>query len=415
MPIPNTTRNNTNSILHHKEFGLYMLLRFIVIFCLYAQATALSYHIYTITNNVMNIGYIGLAEIIPAFLFSLYAGHIADRTDKKKMYAIVVVGYLLVAVGIGFLSSNYNFFDLTTTLFCLYALIFCNGAGRAFLAPVSFSILGLVTPVGKDKQAITFSTTAWYLGSILGPLAGSALLAGIGMHAVSVMAIIGLSIAVVAVWNISNKPVTGVISKENIYVSVAQGLRFVFGNQLILACLSLDLFAVLFGGAEALLPVFTKDILHLSATEFGWLRSAHGLGSLLLTGLLTLYPLKHYAGKKLLGSIVGFGLCMICFAVSTNFYISFLFLFIGGMADCVSVVIRQSVLQQQTPLQLKGRVASVNMLFISSSNELGAVESSIAAKCFGTVPSVVIGGILTVIVAIVTAWKAPKLKFLSKI
>jgi MFS family permease len=403
------------SMLLQKEFSMYMILRFIVIFSLYAQATALSYHIYTITHNVLNIGYIGLAEIIPAFLFSLHAGHIADKSNKQKMYLTVVVGYLIVAIGIGFLSSTFNNSSLSVTLIGLYCLIFLNGAGRAFLAPVSFSILSMVTPIGKDAQAITWSTTAWYLGSILGPLAGSALLAVAGMQAVSVMSIFCLIIAVICAANISSKPATVSAKKEDVWTSVTQGLRFVFGNQLILACLSLDLFAVLFGGAEALLPVFSNDILHISAIGFGWLRSAHGLGSILLTAILTMLPLHHAAGKKLLWSVAGFGFCMICFALSTNFYVSFLFLFIGGMADCVSVVIRQSVLQKNTPQELKGRVASVNMLFISSSNELGTVESSIAAKYFGTIPSVLIGGIITFIVVIITAWKAPKLRDLEKI
>jgi MFS family permease len=406
---------DTISLLRHKEFRAYMILRFIVIFSLYAQATALSYHIYTLTHNVLNIGYIGLAEIIPAFLFSLHAGYIADKTDKQKMYAVVVIGYLIVAIIIGFLSSSYNTASLPITLLALYVCIFFNGAGRAFLAPVSFSILSMVTPSGKQPQAITLSSTAWYLGSILGPLAGGALLAWQGMQAVSILAIVGLGIACMAVMQITSKPAIVQSTKENVWQSVQQGLQFVFSNQLILACLSLDLFAVLFGGAEALLPVFSKDILQISATGFGWLRSAHGLGSILLTGILTVYPLQHQAGKKLLWSIAGFGACMICFAVSTNFYWSFLFLFVGGMADCVSVVIRQSVLQQQTPTELKGRVASINMLFISSSNELGNVESSIAAKYLGTVPSVIYGGLITFVVVIITAYLAPKLRALQKL
>jgi MFS family permease len=401
------------ALLHYKEFSMYMILRFIVIFSLYAQATALSYHIYTITHNVLNIGYIGLAEIIPAFLFSLSAGHIADKTDKQKMYLLVIVGYLLVAIGIGFFSSSYNHLPLGNTLFFLYCLIFLNGAGRAFLAPISFSILSLVTPAGNDAQAITWSTTAWYLGSILGPLVGSAILAVGSMQYVSVMAIISLAIAVICALNISAKPPILSTKKESVLQSLTLGLRFVFSNQLLLACLSLDLFAVLFGGAEALLPVFSKDILHISAVGFGWLRSAHGLGSILLTGILTIVPLQKNAGKKLLWSVAGFGACMICFSISTNFYLSFFFLFIGGMADCVSVVIRQSVLQKNTPQELKGRVASVNMLFISSSNELGTVESSIAAKYLGTIPSVLFGGIVTFIVVLITAYKAPKLRALE--
>jgi MFS family permease len=405
-----TNANNTWQLLQHKEFRAYLLMRFFVIFSLYAQSTALAYYLYNITHHVKYIGYIGLAEIIPAFLFSLPAGHFADKNNKQKMLRIIVLIYVIISASIFYCTSGLHVWRFSTTLIIIYSLIFMNGACRAFLAPVSFSILGALTPKNNNASAITWSTTAWYLGSIIGPLAGGALLAATNMQMVSGMSTICLLFAFVCTWRITSKPALMQNIKEPIWQSLQKGLQFVFGTEIILACLSIDLFAVLFGGAEALLPVFTKDILHASATEFGWLRSAHGLGSILLTGILAFIPLQQQAGKKLMWSVAGFGLCMIGFALSKNFYISFVWLFLGGMLDCVSVVIRQSVLQAETPVELKGRVASVNMLFISSSNELGTVESSLAAQYFGTIPSVIYGGIATLLVVIITFIKAPSLR-----
>ncbi len=404
---------DTLQILHNTEFRNYLLVRFFVIFSLYTQSTALAYYLYQITHHVKYIGYIGLAEIIPAFLFSLPAGHFADRNDKQKMLRVIVFLYVIIAAGIFYCTSGLHGWSFTTTLIIIYSLIFANGACRAFLAPVSFSILGALTPKNANASAITWSTTAWYLGNILGPLAGGALLATFNMHVASGVSTACLLFALFCTFKITAKPPILANKKEPIWQSLQQGLQFVFGKQIILACLSIDLFAVLFGGAEALLPVFTKDILHASAAEFGWLRSAHGLGSILLTAILAFVPMQQNAGRKLMWSVAGFGLCMIGFAVSKNIYLSFGWLFVGGMLDCVSVVIRQSVLQAETPPELKGRVASVNMLFISSSNELGTVESSLAAQYFGTIPSVIYGGIATLLVVMITFIKAPKLRKLT--
>jgi MFS family permease len=208
---------------------------------------------------------------------------------------------------------------------------------------------------------------------------------------------------------IQKKPIT--IQKEvGMLKGLAEGFRFVFGSQIILAVLSLDLFAVLFGGAEALLPVFSKEILQVGEVGYGWLRSAHGIGSLSLLFILAYLPLKTHVGYKLFASVAGFGLCILLFGLSVNFYFSFVVLFFAGLFDGVSVVIRHSILQLKTPEELKGRVSSINMMFISSSNELGAFESGLAARLLGTAPSVVFGGIMTLLVVVITFLKAPSLK-----
>jgi MFS family permease len=223
------------------------------------------------------------------------------------------------------------------------------------------------------------------------------------------IAVAGMILALYAFMGISPKPV----HHQNdvpIWEGLSQGFRFVFRSQIILAVLSLDLFAVLFGGAEALLPVFSKEIFQVGETGFGWLRSAHGIGSILLLFILAYLPLKTNVGNKLLACVAGFGFSIIAFALSPNAYVAFFCLLMAGLFDGVSVVIRHSILQMNTPDELKGRVSSINMLFISSSNELGAFESGFAARYLGTIPSVVFGGIMTLLVVLFTYIKAPALK-----
>ena len=410
--MANSGLTKTIDVLKNREFAMFVALRFIVIFALFVQATALSYHLYTITKDPLSLGLIGLAEVIPAFGFSLFAGHIADKVDKQWMYRICILAYFINAIFVSIITqkSVEHQLSISTLSFLIYLSVFLGGIARSFLAPVSFSILPMLVKRENYTEAITWSTSAWHLGTVLGPLAGGAILAWMQISVVMYVVIFCLILAIVFVSNISSKPATLSVVKENIWSSLQQGLRFVFSTKIVLAVMALDLFAVLFGGAEAMLPVFANEILKCGEVGYGWLRSAHGLGSILLTAILTFVPIKQQAGKKMLGSVFGFGLCIIAFGMSNNVYLSFTILFIGGMFDCVSVVIRQSILQLNTPTELKGRVASVNMIFISSSNELGAFESGVAAKMLGIVPSVIFGGIMTLVVVIFTFFSSKKLR-----
>ncbi|MBP9933959.1 MAG: MFS transporter, partial [Chitinophagaceae bacterium] len=244
---------------------------------------------------------------------------------------------------------------------------------------------------------------------VCGPLFAGVLMAWIGLTPTIFCAFCALIICGLLMMRIRKRPFTAP-PQGKIWENVSQGFRFIFSNKIILAVLSLDLFAVLFGGAEALLPVFSDEILKCGATGYGWLRSAHGIGSLLLLFVLAYLPLKTRVGDKLLWSIAGFGICIILFGISTHFWFSFVCLFFAGMFDGVSVVIRHSILQLKTPEEIKGRVSSVNMMFISSSNELGAFESGLAARFLGTVPAVVFGGCMTVLIVIVTFFGVPTLR-----
>lgn len=401
----------TIRLLKQKEFSLYISTRFIVIFSLFMQSTVLSYMMYTITKDPFSLGLIGLAEVIPAFGFAFFAGYLVDKAEKRTVYMLCILFYLLNAILTIYITSTFfqHQMGMKTVEWMIYLVMFISGCIRAFLAPASFSLLPLLVAREDISQAVTWSSTSWMLGSVLGPLAGGLLMASIGVHYTIIIAACCMGIASLSILFVKRKPVA--YTKDiGLIKGLSQGFRFVFRSEIILAVLSLDLFAVLFGGAEALLPVFSKEILEVGEVGYGWLRSAHGIGSICLLFLLAYLPLKTNIGYKLFASVAGFGLCILLFGISGNVYLSFGLLFFGGMFDGVSVVIRHSILQLKTPEELKGRVSSINMMFISSSNELGAFESGLAARMLGTVPSVVFGGIMTILVVLVTYFAAPNLK-----
>lgn len=409
--MDSSSARKTLMLLKQKDFSRYILTRFVVIFSLFIQSTVLGYLMYSLTKNPLHLGLIGLAELIPAFGFAFFAGYFVDKREKRTMYMICILLYILNTVLMLILTSRYfqNNVSLNYIEWSIYLVMFFSGCVRAFLAPSSFSLLPLLVTRDTISQAVTWSSTSWMLGSVLGPLAGGLLMAWVGVNAAIAFSLASLILSFGLIWFIAKQPVTQ--SKDiGLLKGLAQGFKFVFKTEVILAVLSLDLFAVLFGGAESLLPVFSKDILNVGEVGYGWLRSAHGVGSLFLLLILAYVPLKTNIGPKLFASVAGFGLCILFFGISTNFYLSFILLFSAGLLDGVSVVIRHSILQLKTPDELKGRVSSINMMFISSSNELGAFESGLAARLLGTVPSVVFGGIMTVLVVIITYFSAPSLR-----
>lgn len=359
----------------------------------------------------MSLGLLGLAEVIPAIGFAFIAGYFVDQRSKRNVYRSCILLYLINTLFMFAITSTSaaNMFGVSQLEIFIYVAMFMNGCIRAFLGPASFSLLPLLVKKENLPQAITWSSTSWMLGSVLGPLAGGMLMAFLGIQQTIVVTFLILSFSLWNVSRIKSQPPIATAQKDLIS-GLKEGFRFVFKTEIVLAVLSLDLFAVLFGGAEALLPVFSKEILHVSEIGYGWLRSAHGIGSLFLLLLLTYIPLKRQVGYKLLISVFAYGACMILFGLSVNFYLSFAALLMAGAFDAVSVVIRHSILQLHTPEEIKGRVSSINLMFISSSNELGAFESGLAAKYLGTSRSVVVGGLLTALVVLITYFKAPSLR-----
>jgi hypothetical protein len=297
----------------------------------------------------------------------------------------------------------------TTPIFLIISAI---GVARGFLAACFPSLMAQIVPRELYANSATWNSTVWHVASIIGP-AIAGFICAIGFSTAYMVNMILMTISVFSLMFIASKPLPAKEKAETLWESLAAGLKFVFNHQLILGALSLDLFAVLFGGAVAMLPAYADKILHVGSVELGFLRAAPALGAVLMAIIIAYRPPKRKAGRNLFVAIAGFGLATIFFAISTNFYLSVFFLILTGAFDNVSVVIRHTILQLSTPDHMRGRVSAVNSIFIGSSNEIGAFESGVAARGMGLKPSVVFGGVMTLLVVAVTAKIAPKLRKLD--
>lgn len=389
-------------------------MRVALILGLTMQMAIISYMVYQLTRDPVTLGMIGLYEVIPAIGFSLISGHIVERREKRNMLLWCLVGFILLSLLYLILSlpSFQEFAGVKVTVWLIYAGVFIGGTLRAFASPSNFTLIGLIVPRKLYANASTWSSTSWHVGAVLGPLLAGVLMAAVGFQVSLVAVFLVKLVALLSLLRISRKPILNK-SKEPMLKSLKEGLSFVFRTQVILAALSLDMFAVLFGGAVALLPVYATDILNVGETGYGILKAAPGIGSIITLMVLSLIPIKANAGKKLLICIAGFGITTIIFGISGHFALAVAMLMLGGMFDAVSVVIRWTILQLYTPDEMRGRVAAVNTMFISSSNELGAAESGFTAKLMGTVTAVVFGGVMTLGVVVATWFKAPKLRKLE--
>jgi MFS family permease len=409
-----------NKALRYPLFRNYLLTRLSLIMALNMQSAIIGFWLFQITHDVWSLGKLGLWEAVPAVSFSLFSGHFVDQREKRNLLLTCLGGYLLLAAMFAITGrENANGrLSITTTEYLIYAGTFIGGVLRAFLSPSSFALMGMLIPRKEYPNGTTWSSTAWQTGAVAGPLLGGLLIAV--THLDKSLRLLDLSlwtvfvliaIAFAAVLRIPVQPILKK-AKEPVLEGLKHGLRFVFGSQVILAALSLDMFAVLFGGAVALLPAY-KEILHANGIEYGLMLAAPGIGSIITLFALSFVPIKNKPGYKLMAAIVGFGLATIIFGLSHNVWLSFMMLLLTGVFDGVSVVIRSTILQLFTPDDMRGRVSAVNTMFVSSSNEIGRAESGLTAKWMGTVPAVVFGGAMTVVVVIVTYFAAPVLRTLD--
>jgi len=398
-----------------KEFRTLLTGRFLFIMGLRMMSTLVGWWIYNLTNAPLAIGLVGLSEFLPAFSMALYAGHTIDLSEKRKLILRGVFLYLLAACILLSLSTQFSAAHISNhwIAICIYATIFGTGIVRSFVGPSFNVILAQIVPKQHLQNATTWNQGTWLTASVCGHAAGGFLIAGLGNTGTltCIASLIGL--AFIALFQLTPKPPLNERGEKKTWDSVKDGLRFVLHTKEVLGALSLDLFAVLFGGAVALVPVFARDILKIGPQGFGFLNAASDMGSICIVVLLTLFPMRQQQGKKLLLAVAGFGICIITFALSKIFWLSFLALLISGMLDGVSVVVRGTIMQLKTPDNMRGRVMSVNSMFINSSNELGQFESGVAAKILGVVPSVIFGGCMTLLVVMVTAIKAPSLRKLE--
>jgi len=421
-----------NKALHYPLFRNYLLLRFALILALNMQATIVSYYVYKLTHDKLALGMLGLWEVIPAIGVSFFSGYFVDLKEKKRLMVQCLVGYIALSVFFVVLAGPSLPQQMSghAIVWIIYVGIFAGGVLRAFVSPSSFALMGMLVPKDLYPNATTWSSTSWQIGAVIGPLFGGFMIALSGFRGSLISVGVVELVALAAVLRIPKQPIL-YKEKEPMAKSLLEGLKFVFRTELILAALSLDMFAVLFGGAVALLPVYADDILKVGEIGYGWMRAAPGIGSVIALFILSFVPLKKKPGVKLLFAIAGFGITTIIFGycgyfspahilvsvagfgISPAFLVAFSMLLLGGAFDSVSVVIRGTILQVFTPDNMRGRVSAVNTMFISSSNELGAMESGMTAKWMGTVPAVVFGGCMTLVVVGVTYFAAPLLRKLD--
>jgi MFS family permease len=401
--------------LRYKEFNIFLLIRFILVIGWSMQFIIVEWEVYSLTKDPLSLGLIGLAEVIPAVSMALFAGHIVDQNEKKRLFVYAIFAFFLIALGYYFITSPYVYstYESKEIVLGIYLLVFLGGFIRAFFGPIIFSLVALIVPKKIYPNAATWSSSTWQLAIVGGPALAGFSIAWIGVHDSMGFVLVAILAGLLLTIFIKKKPILNPKIGEPILQSLKAGLAFVYRTKAILAAITLDMVAVLFGGAIALLPIYAQDILEVGSEGFGILRAAPAVGSVLMMFISAYIPLTKNAGKKLLLAIFGFGLSIIAFGVSSIFWVSVIALFLYGVTDGVSMIIRQTILQLKTPDEVRGRVASVNSIFVGSSNELGAFESGFTAKLMGTVQAVVFGGIMTILTVGFTTIKFPDFRKLD--
>jgi MFS family permease len=410
--VENPVRTGTLAPLYEKEFRFFIIARFFYIMALRMVGTVVAYQLFQLTKSSFAIGIIGLSEFIPVFSLALYAGHVIDKTDKRNMLVRGIFSYSVCVVALIVVTLPVVQARLGTSLleYSFYGIIFLTGVIRAFAGPTSSAIIAQLVPRNILHLAANISSTTWLSASILGHASAGFFIAWFGVHGTFYIILVYILLSAFITSRISRKPVVQAKTGVSAWESVKEGLRYVYNNKILVSAISLDLFAVLFGGITALIPEFADRILNVGPIGFGWLNAAIDIGAAIMIVSITLKPIKRNQGKLLLFAVGGFGLCIIIFGLSDIYWISFAALLIAGMLDGISVVTRGTILQLTTPDEMRGRVSSVNSMFVNSSNELGQFESGFAARMLGVVPSVIFGGCMTLLVVIITWFKAPGIR-----
>ena len=401
--------------LRVKEFNIFLIVRFLLVFGWSMQFIVIEWQVYSITKDPLSLGIIGLMEIIPAFTMALFAGHIVDQNEKRNLLAFCIAAFSLISLGLFLLTSEAVVVNWSTNivLYAIYGLVFFGGFLRSFFGPIIFSLVALLVPKNIYHNAAIWSTSTWKAAAVSGALCGGFFISLIGVDKTLCIIFMLVLFSFLLLFKIKRKPVLNKKIGEPMKKSLQTGVKFVFQNKAILGVLTLDMVAVLFGGTVAILAVFAQDVLKVGPSGFGILNASISLGSILTMFVTTYIPINKKTGKKMLISVFIFGLSIIAFGLSSVFWVSVFALFISGAADGISMVIRQTILQIKTPDEMRGRVSSVNSMFVGSSNELGAFESGLAAKIAGPVMAVVFGGVMTIITTIASGVLNPTLRNLD--
>jgi MFS family permease len=408
-----TAEHDAYAVLKLKDFRVFLSFRFFMTIAAQMQSIIVGWQVYKLTHDPLSLGLIGLAEAVPFISVALYAGHIADRFNRKKVILWFDLLFLL-ASGLLLLISWQK--EGTTGLYGVLPIYLCvaiSGIARAFLYPATIALMAQVVPRSLYTNSSTWNSTIWQVAAITGPALGGLIYGFFGVRVAYMTVIVSMVVSFLLLLNIRSRPVPPIDEKESVVERLVNGIRFVFSSQLLLGAMALDMFAVLFGGAVAMLPVFAAEVLKVGPEGLGLLRAAPMIGAVLMSVVLAYRPPVAKAGRLLMIGVAGFGISIICFALSKNFYLSMGLLALSGMFDNISVVIRLATMQLVAPDEMRGRIASVNSIFIGSSNEIGSFESGVAAKLMGLIPSVVFGGIMTLMIVGATAKWAPKLRRLN--
>ena len=401
------------------EFTWFVIARFLFIAGLRMTPVLLGWKLYEVTGSKLSIGLLGLSEVIPAVLLALPAGVKVDRSNKQRLISICMALYFVLMVGLLTITSGWFATEISSlgkasakqiTQWLIYGLVFCTGAIRAYSSPAINAFLAQLVPQESLVRAVSINSMTWLIAAVTGPALAGLLMGYTNITVAFTITCTAILIAVILFQLIKAKPVSWQPGKTKTWDSVKEGLRFVFHQKALLSAISLDMFAVLFGGITGILPVFAMDILHVGPEKLGWLYAATYFGNFIAIAFLISRPLKNKQGNTLLYMVAGFGICIIIFAISKNFWLSLTALFISGLFDGVSVIIRGTIVQLFVPDEMRGRVSAVNSIFVNSSNELGQFESGVAASVMGTVPSAIFGGCMTLLVTVVTWIKAPTLR-----
>ena len=409
MASKQTLAHESANPLHNASFFKLLTYRVFMVLSYQTMAVVVGWHLYEITHDPLSLGLIGLAEIIPYFCTALFAGYAVDHYSRRNFgvsssFTLMLSALLIFAVTDGKLSGNPTDW--------IYAAIALIGLARAFIAPSYSAIFASIMPREQYAKGSSIGSAVFQFGLIVGPAIGGIL---VGWTSLQVAYLVSAGLACISgIALLSLKVITPrVTSEKAIFSGIAEGVRFVFNHQIILSAQALDMFAVLFGGAISMLPAFLHDVYHYGPEGLGILRASPAIGAIMTGAYLARHPIYEHAGKKLLIAVAGFGICIISFALTSHFWLAAIILMFSGMFDGVSVVLRTTIMQLATPDSMRGRVASINGLFIGSSNELGAFESGLMAKVMGLIPSVIFGGLMTLGVVATTAKLAPKLRTLD--
>ena len=411
--------SQSQSAILTRPFFALLSYRLCVVLCYQITSVVVGWQIYQITGSELALGLIGLAEVIPYFSSALFVGYAVDHYSRRLLGVLACGLLLIMSLILWLVSSRTGMAWLNQVgTWPIYGAIALSGFARAFLSPVYNTLLVRLLSREHYARAAGIGTSIFQFAQIAGPAIGGGLLAINGMNSINwayTVTLLCAAIACLSLFGIPREMSQAPQSQTQqsitaIFTGIGQGLKFVFSHRILLGALSLDMFAVLFGGAMALLPAFVQNVLHSGPETLGLLRAAPACGAILMGVYLTRHPINRNAGRILLATVAGFGLAMIVFALSKSLWLSLGALFFSGLFDSISVVLRSTILQLTTPDDMRGRVSAINGIFIGSSNELGAFESGVAARLMGLVPSVVFGGVMTLLVVLIIARSVPSLR-----